>query len=365
MIQEELIRRKLPGLLTMNDGTAVTAENWEQRKKELIDCLSENLFGYTPSEPVQVRAEPAGTNRYFAFAGKAKDELYRLTFDTPTGEFTFPIEVIVPTGAEKPAVILYMSINNNYPIPMEEIVDNGFAVVKFFYGDVEPDDTPESYFASFRGGLGEKYFCGQKRRDTQWGKVGLWAYAASRVMDYLQTRNDMNMERVAVVGHSRLGKTALWCKAQDPRFYLAFGNNTNYGGGGLIRGHMGEDVPDFIKKGSYDFFCEGWKKFENVPHEQLPFDQHFLMACQAPGLVYLTGAVGDAGMDPLSEFLSCHAASSVYKMLGKKGIVSKDEFPKPGNVYHEGEIGFHVREGGHFLRREDWQLFMEFFKKHI
>lgn len=366
MIAQELQKRNLPDLLVMNNGEAVTVENWEQRKAELIDNLSKNLFGYTPAAPQEVRVEKTGNYRYHAFAGKATSERYNLSFDTPNGEFTFPFEVVIPTDVEKPPVILYMSLNDRYPIPMEEILDNGFAVVSFFYGHVELDADPvEHYFAKFRGGLGEKYFCGGLREKTAWGKVGLWAYAASRVMDYLQTRDDINTQRIGVAGHSRLGKTALWCKAQDPRFFVAFGNNTNYGGGGLIRGHVGEDVPDFLKKGSYDFFCEGWKDFENVPHEELPFDQHFLMACQAPGLVYLTGSTKDPGMDTFSEFLSCCAASEAYKILGKTGFVTEDEVPQPGAVFHEGEIGFHIREGGHFLRREDWQLFMDFFKKHM
>ena len=365
MIAQQLHIRNLPDLMRLNNSQPLTPETWQMRKAELIDSLSRNLFGYTPAAPKSVRAEKIGDYRYHAFAGKAIAELFNLSFDTPGGEFTFPIEVVVPCNTPKPPVILYMSLNDMYPFPLEEILDNGFAVATFNYAHVEPDGEKEFYFAKFAGGLGEKFFGGKMREKTQFGKVGLWAYAASRVMDYLQTREDINKDRIAIAGHSRLGKTALWCRAQDSRFYMAFGNNTNYGGGGLIRGHIGEDVPDFTKKGSYDFFCEGWKDFENVPHHQLPFDQHFLMACQAPGFVYLTGATEDPGMDPVSEFLSCHAASSVYKMLGKRGIVSGEEVPTPGEALQEGEIGFHIREGGHFLSREDWQHFMAYFKKHL
>jgi hypothetical protein len=238
--------------------------------------------------------------------------------------------------------------------------------VDFIYEDIERDaKRPEHYYANFKGGLGEKYFGGRKRTATEWGKVGLWAFAASRVMDYLQTRDDINTQRIGVAGHSRLGKTALWCKAQDPRFYVAFGNDSNYGGGGLIRGHIGEDIPLFLEIGSYDFFCERFKDFLNVPHEELPFDQHFLLACHAPGLVYLTGATKDEGMDPESEFLSCHAASEAYKLLGKQGLVSDDKMPAPLEALHEGEIAFHYRDGGHYFSRDDWMRFLAFFKKHL
>lgn len=366
MIEKALRERNLPDLLTMNDGSPVTAENWEARRQELIECLSENLFGYTMPAPAEVRATVTGSDRYQTYGGKSTSELIDLSFDTPGGEFTFPIRVVIPKNVEKPPVFLHIAFGTYYPVPVEEMIDNGFAIVQFHYHGVEKDENyPQDYFGRFIGGLGEKFFGGRDRTDTEWGKVGLWAYAASRVMDYLQTREDINRERIAVSGHSRLGKTALWCKAQDPRFYIAFGNNTNYGGGGLIRGHEGEDVVDFVKKGSFDFFCKGWKKFLDVPHDELPFDQHFLMACHAPGLVYLSGATQDEGMDPVSEFLSCCAAGEVYTLFGKRGFVHGGEVPQPGQALQEGEIGFHIRAGGHYLSREDWQHFMAFFKKHM
>ena len=164
MIAEALKERNLPELMTLNSGEPVTSENWQQRKKELIDSLSKNLFGYTPEAPKEVRVEKTGNYRYHAFAGKAVAERFKLSFDTPTGEFSFPFEVVVPCKTEKPPVILYMSLNDMYPCPWEEIVDNGFAIASFYYSDVEPDDDkPENYFASFKGGLGEKYFCGKIR----------------------------------------------------------------------------------------------------------------------------------------------------------------------------------------------------------
>lgn len=366
MIHQELQKRNLPELLRMRSGEAVTAENWPIRKQELLEILSENLYGFTPAPPSEVRVTVTGSDRYHTFGGKATSQLMTLSFDTPGGEFSFPLHMMVPTRVEKPPVILLIAFRDQYPVPEEEIIDNGFALVRFHHHTVQPDDIhPDNYFANFTEGLGAMFIGDRKRERTEWGKVGMWAYAASRVMDYLQTREDINRERIAVVGHSRNGKTALWCRAQDPRFFVAMGNNTNYGGGGLIRGSIGEDVPAFLKLGSYDFFCEGWKDFYQVPHSELPFDQHFLMACQAPGLVYLTGATEDRGMDPLSEFLSCYAASSVYRLFGKQGLVCDDKMPEPGQALQEGEIGFHVRQGTHSFGREDWINFMKFFRKHM
>ena len=366
MIQKELEKRNLPDLLTMHDGTPVTRENWEQRQQELLQCLAENLFGVTPPAPKRVWAERIGEVKFHSFGGKAKSELLDISFDTPGGVFTFPIQLMIPTNAEKPPVILLIAFSDQYPVPEEEIIDNGFALVRFHHHAVQPDDIhPENYFANFTQGLGAKFIGDRQREKTEWGKVGMWAYAASRVMDYLQTRQELDTHHIAVAGHSRLGKTALWCRAQDHRFFAAMGNDTNYGGGGLIRGHIGEDIPAFLQWGSYDFFCEKWKEFVGVPHDQLPFDQHFLMACHAPGLVYLSGATEDTGMDPKSEFFSCCAASAVYKLLGKRGLVCEDRMPEPGQAFIEGEIGFHVRKGTHYFSREDWQHFMNFLKKHM
>ncbi len=366
MIEQALRARNLPDLLTMSNGQPVTAETWPLRKQELLDCLSKNIYGCTMPAPAQVRVAYTGADRMQTYGGKAKSELYDLSFDTPGGEFTFPIRLVIPKYTQMPPVILHIAFSSNHPVPVEEIIDSGFALVQFYYHDVEHDARhPEDFFGHFTGGLGEKFFGGRDRHKTEWGKVGLWAYGASRVMDYLQTRPDIDTLHIAVSGHSRLGKTALWCRAQDPRFFIAYGNNTNYGGGGLIRGHRGEDAADFLRIGSFDFFCEGWKDFLDVPHSQLPFDQHFLMACQAPGLVYLTGATEDGGMDPESEFLSCCAASSAYRLLGKQGLVCPDRLPAPGEALHEGEIGFHIRKGGHCMSREDWNHFMAFFKKHL
>ena len=359
--QKELENRNLPDVLLMNNGDSVGKENWAQRKKELIDILSENLFGYTPEPPEKVYAVEEEANRFKKFGGKTRTERKKIMFDTPKGEYGFPIEITIPENVEKPPVILFLSIGINYPYPEEEILDRGFALVTVNYKDI----TPDTVFGDFTGGLAEMFIGDRERELSEWGLVGLWAYGASRVMDYLMTRDDINKERIAIAGHSRLGKTALWGRAQDPRFYIAYGNNTNYGGCGVIRGHIGEDVPSFMRIGSYNFFCEKFKSFEGTKHSDLPYDMHFLMAAQAPGLVFVTGATNDGGMDPLSEFVSLADASRVYQMLGGKGLVTDGEMPDAGTPLIDGEIGFYVREGTHYMSREDWNVFMDFFDRHL
>lgn len=360
-ISDELKKRALPNILFMNDGNAVTKKNWSQRKRELIDLLSKNLFGYTPAPPKKVDAAEGVANRFKHFGGKAKTETRIITFDTPKGDYSFPVEITIPTNTKNPPVILYLSFGPNYPFPEEEIIDRGFCVVTVKYTDI----TPDTVFGDFTSGLAGMFIGNRERELSEWGLVGIWAYGASRVMDYLVTRDDINTKRIAVAGHSRLGKTALWCRAQDPRFFMAYGNNCNYGGCGIIRGHVGEDVPAFLRAGSYNFFCEKFKTFADVPHAELPYDMHFLMACQAPGCVFVTGATNDAGMDPLSEYLSIYEASRVYRMLGVEGLVSDEKMPNPKEPLIDGKMGFYIRNGRHFMSREDWHVFMDFFEKNM
>ena len=360
-VKDELKIRNLPDDLLMNNGDAVTEENWSERKKELLDILSEILFGYTPEKPKKVDSIPGVANRHKVFGGKTKTEIRSIVFDTPKGEYSFPIEITIPVAKEKPPVILYLSFGTKYPIPEEEILDRGFALVTVDYQDI----TPDTVFGDFTRGLAGIYIGDRERNSSEWGLVGMWAYGASRIMDYLVTRDDINTERIAIAGHSRLGKTALWCRAQDPRFYIAFGSNTNYGGCGVIRGHIGEDVADFLRVGSYTFFCEKFKTFNTTPHAELPYDMNLLIACQAPGLTFVTGATEDEGMDPLSEYLSLVDASRIYRMLGKKGLVSDEKMPCHGEPLIDGDLGFYVRKGRHYISREDWNVFMDFFDRNL
>ncbi len=360
-IKEELKKRNLPDVLLMNNGDIVTEKNWTQRKEELLEILSENLFGHTPKPPKKVDAIEETANRHKIFGGKAKTEIRRIVFDTPKGDYSFPVEITIPKSTKNPPVILYLSFGTKYPVPEEEIIDRGFALVTVYYEDI----TPDTVFGDFTSGLAGMFIGDRDRALNEWGLVGIWAYGASRIMDYLITRDDINTERICVAGHSRLGKTALWARAQDDRFYMAYGNNSNYGGCGVIRGHIGEDIPAFMNIGSYNFFCEKFKSFIDTPHSDLPYDMHFLMACQAPGPVFVTGATNDGGMDPLSEYLSLFETSRVYKMLGKNGLVSNEIMPNAGEPLIDGEMGFYIRDGKHFISREDWNVFMDFFERNM
>jgi hypothetical protein len=186
----------------------------------------------------------------------------------------------------------------------------------------------------------------------------MWAWAASRVMDYLQTLEGIDGKRIAVIGHSRLGKTALWCAAQDERFAMGISNDSGCSGAAITRDKKGEHIKDITRSFKY-WFCENYLKYVDN-EEALPFDQHFLLSAIAPRPVYVCSALEDEWADPQSEFLSCVASSCVYELLGVKGLIAGDEYPEPGTSLHEGSIGYHLREGTHYLSRYAWQRFMEY-----
>ena len=104
----------------------------------------------------------------------------------------------------------------------------------------------------------------------------------------------------------------------------------------------------------------GQPEIEIVFHGE---DQHMLLALMAPRAVYVSSAILDEWADPQSEYLSCRLAGEAFELLGKKGLVSEDEEPVLGKLYHEGNIGYHMHEGGHRLCPEDWIHYMDYADK--
>mgnify|MGYP000915395003 CR=1 FL=1 len=364
LLQQEVFRRQLPPLLKMNDGRNCTAALWRERRTEILDILQKNIYGYTPKAPENVIGEIIEQSSVRAFAGKVNQQKIYIRFDTPNGEFGFPFYLFLPRNIFKAPLFLLINFRPDIPdiyCPIEEITDNGFALAIIYYKDVVNDN----HHGDYSDGLGKIFIGNRKRRSDEWGKIGMWAYAASRVLDYLLTREEIDHRHIAVVGHSRLGKTALWCAAQDERFFMGISNNSGIGGAAIAKHSTGERVIDFIKAGSWDWFCEKFKEYSGYEDVNMPYDQHFLLAAIAPRYICVGSAELDSGADPRSEFLSCVAASEVYRLLGYKGIVTPDKYPEADTSLHEGEIGYHIRKGRHYFSRYDWNQYMNFMRQKI
>lgn len=217
----------------------------------------------------------------------------------------------------------------------------------------------DSYGGKVMTGLGR--FCTRNPYDS-WGKLRIWSWAASRILDGLTGDVRLNFDRTAVMGHSRLGKTALLAGAFDERFALTVSCQSGAGGAALFRGKTGERIENLRGEGSRLWF-DG--NFFQHSEETLPFDQHFLLAMIAPRYLYVTSASEDNWADPKSEFLSCIAASEAFELLGTEGLRHGGEFPETGTCLHEGHIGYSLRRGTHYLSRDDWKNVIAYREKYM
>ncbi|NLC42719.1 MAG: alpha/beta hydrolase [Clostridiales bacterium] len=359
-VKELLEARNLPQLLQFQDGSPVaSAEDWNQRREEILSILSHEVYGERIPDPLSLVVEVNESNDN-SYAAKVLEEHLTLTAGLKQGSFSFPFHFFKPKNVVNPMTIVYVAFRSDLPdryLPIEEITDEGIAVAIFNYDDVVPDKEDD-----FTKGLAKLLYTDGKRESTDPGKIMMWAWAASRVMDYLKTRDDIDHDNIGVMGHSRLGKTALVAAAYDQRFTFCFPNNSGCSGDAITRDKEGERVEPITRVFPY-WFCLNYSKYANK-EEEMPFDQHFLIGAIAPRFVSGGAAVEDTWADPNSQFLGYAAASEAYKLLGLKGLVHSDRLPEIGDTFHEGSLGYHLRSGSHFHSRYDWLRYIEFMKKH-
>ena len=356
LIKEIIKKKNLPDLLTFNDGIKVTSkEDWEKRRKEIFSILENEIYG-TPVPFKKFNTEVSEDK--IICAGKGLHTSVKLSF--PEAEnFSFPVEILRPDTKKKVPVFVFLNFRpdlyDRY-LPTEEIIDNGFAVARIYYKDVTSDD------GDFTNGIA-KYAVKNRENGADCGKIAMWAWSASRTLDYLETTNLFDMNNVAVMGHSRLGKTALVAGAYDERFKFVMSNDSGCSGAAITRGKVGETVDDICMRFPF-WFCENYNKYRKA-EDTMPFDQHFLLALSAPRYVSVHSAIEDRWADPDSEYLSCVAADDAYKILGEKGFVYPDRLPVIGDDFIKGSIGYSLRAGTHFLSRWDWNKYMNFIREKL
>lgn len=345
-----------PDLLTMLDGTPVTAAGqWPARREELLRVLAREQYGCMPPAPPSVHGEVLSTDDHCC-AGHARLEEIRLSFDTPGGVFAFPMRFVRPAAPGAYPTFIYLSFSPelyHMHCPVEEIIDHGYALAVIHYQDVTSDD------ADMKSGLAG---CYPREDSTAWGKLAMWGWAANRAADYLLTRPEADAANLGVIGHSRLGKAALICAAWDERIRFAFANDSGCGGAALEQ-CAGSDAETYARM-YVKFPYWGCENRAAHPEAPVTHDQHFLLAAIAPRFVAVGSASRDAWANPRGEQLGCIAASPVWTLHGLPGYQGPEEPLKAGDAYPEGRIGYHLRDGVHFLSRNDWLRYMAFADGH-
>ncbi|MBQ8688763.1 MAG: hypothetical protein IJ515_00160 [Clostridia bacterium] len=355
---ENLIKsRNIPELLRLNCGRAVeNAADFEIRKKEIKKLLQEEIYGVIPKKPDHMQVSLASENPVFC-AGKADRKDLIFTVTVGEAEASFPVISVIPKGKTSCPAFVFMNFSPDSPdkyLPIEEIVDSGFAVFSFCHKEVTSDS------GDFKHGIAPLFRKSRTPLNAP-GKIAMWAWAAMRVMDYVETLDSIDLDNVAVVGHSRLGKTALLAGGFDERFKYVISNDSGCSGAALSRGKQGESVAVITNVFPY-WFCPRYVA-NAATYEERGYDQHFLLALTAPRVLMVGSAEEDLWADPESEFLCTAAASEAFRLYGNRGLVHNDEVPTAKSVLDEGDILYHVRRGTHYMSREDWQEYMKYITK--
>ncbi|MEO6907617.1 MAG: acetylxylan esterase [Abditibacteriaceae bacterium] len=383
--ESKVLPYELPKPLICEDGTDVTStEQWKtKRRPEILALFNDQIYGYCPDPPATMCGEIVeedcralngfATRRQIKIwfrenkSGPCVDLLLHFP-NARNHKRTFPaflgynFEGNHSANAD-PAILINPfhqdkergATSSRWPLEM--IIERGYASATACYWDVDPDknDLTDGVHALYYK-LGQTY-----PAPNGWGAISAWAWGLSRILDYLETVEEIDATRVAVHGHSRLGKTALWAAARDERFALAISNNSGCGGAALSRRSFGETIARINTAFPY-WFCDNFKKYnDNEP--ALPIDQHELISLIAPRPAYVASATEDLWADPFGEFLSVSGAEPVYELFGKSGLQTKQQ-PEPGISIGD-YLGYHLRVGEHDVTKEDWEHFLSFTDRHF
>jgi hypothetical protein len=383
----------LPDPLICTDGTPVVdAEAWRNRRcPELLAEFSSQVYGRTPlGRPDDMRFEVTSADPS-ALGGLATRKEITVRFAAAASGPSMRLLVYLPNRAPRPCpAFLGLNFYGNHTVhadpgitfagtwmsaeapgtvnhratetargsqasewQVESVVARGYATATVYCGDLCPD-RPDGLREGVNGWF-EKSGTEDRAPDA-WGAIGVWAWGLCRALDYLETDPDIDAPHVAVHGHSRLGKTALWAGAQDTRFAAVISNDSGCGGAKLSRHIHGETVAR-INAVFPHWFCRNFRRYCDN-EAALPVDQHELLALVAPRPLYVASAQEDDWADPRGEFLSAREAGKVYRFLGLEGL-GVDEMPKVNHPVGD-RLRYHIRSGHHDITAYDWSRYLDF-----
>ena len=353
----------LPDPLIMLNGQKVgNKKQWyAERRPELLELFRKNVYGRVPSTPYNISFSVINSDRN-AMGGAATLKQIDIDITSEERSLVIHLTLFTPNMTVK-KVPVFLLIDNRGPSntdpfrkvisefwPAEDVIARGYGIAVFYNADVDPD-SHDGFQNGIHGVLD------RERDDDSWGTIAAWAWGASRCMDYFETDSDVDPGKVAVVGHSRGGKTALWAGAEDERFAMVVSNESGCGGAALARRKYGETVA-VINRAFPHWFCSNYKKWADN-EDAMPVDMHMLIALIAPRAVYVTSADEDLWADPKGSYLSLYHAAPVYRLLGTKSRLP-ELMPPLDTPVISGKMAYHVRKGAHNMLLKDWNWFMDF-----
>ncbi|MBT8182428.1 MAG: acetylxylan esterase [Eudoraea sp.] len=376
-------------LTTFSNNRILTSTSWtELRRPELINFFESQVFGKVPGTIDAIDFEVIEESNS-ALGGDAKRRQIRVTLSKNGKTISYLVLLYLPKNIANAPIFLGYNFHGNHTVNSDpeiiisdawslnneaigitnhtlteesrgmrssrwaitKMIEAGYGLATIYYGEIDPDKN------DFADGVHSLFYSGSQKRPAkdEWGAIGAWAWALSRTMDYLENNSEIDKTKVIVFGHSRLGKAALWAGVMDERFAGVISNDSGCGGAALSKRRFGETIAQINKTFPY-WFSENFKKYNNA-EDELPVDQHELLALIAPRPLYVASAKEDEWADPKGEFLSAFYATPVYSLFGKAGIPAI-EMPTVNSPIHN-TLAYHIRTGKHDVTQYDWEQYIK------
>ena len=360
---------ELPDPLQFDDGREVrNARQWEKKRRpQVLEVFAQEMYGHMPARPEGLHFSTISEETVYAGLGLRK--VVRIYLDADQTHW-FDVLIHLPKDAAGP-VPMFVGLNfkgndatlderADFRWPYELVLKAGMGVATAWRDTIEPDGK-DSKIAEAEGVCRDGGVRSWYNKDGDWGAISAWAWGLSRIVDYLETDEAYDTDRLAVIGHSRLGKTALWAGANDLRFDMVISNDSGCCGAAISRRKFGETFA-VIDTSFPHWFTREFDKYKGR-EEIFPADQHWLIALAAPRPVYVASATEDLWADPKGEWLAAKAAEPVYALFGMQGL--DDGMPAPDVSDGDGRIGYHIRRGTHNILAFDWQQYISFMNRHL
>ena len=387
----------LPELLTCEDGTKVALEDaWtSKRRPEILHLFEEHVFGTLPTSEIKLRTKVRSLIPD-ALDGKALRREVTIYFSDSDNGPQMDLLIYTPAAATRPVpAFVGYNFNGNHAVEndprihitsswvqnrkelgiadnkaneasrgseasrwdVKSIVARGYGLVTIYYGDVDPD-----FDDGFKNGIHALTEKGDSpRAGDAGGSISAWAWGLSRALDVLESDAAIDAKKVAVFGHSRLGKTSLWAGATDQRFAMVIANESGCGGASLDKRIFGETV-NRINNLFPHWFCINHRTYNNN-EVAMPVDNHMLIALSAPRPVYVASAEEDTWADPYGEYLGLYHAGPAFKLFGKN-VFESDTMPAVNSPV-QFDVAYHIRTGKHDVTDYDWDQYLKFADAHL